>query len=139
VDIGPQSRTEDAERRCAARILIADDTLSSRELLRFILEDSGHEVAEAEDGEQIILKAAVFLPHLMILDLQMPKLDGWATAAALRRIPLFERTPIVALTAAWSEVLPERISEAGFTACLVKPIAPARLRACVGSLLQKSH
>jgi CheY-like chemotaxis protein len=124
-----------AKRCCAARILIADDTASGRELLRFILEDLGHEVVEAENGEQVIVKASLAAPHLMILDLQMPKLDGWATAATLRRIPEFKRIPIVALTAGWSELMPERIVEAGFTAYLVKPIAPSRLRECVASLL----
>ena len=128
-----------AKRRLAARILIADDTLSGRELLRFILEGSGHEVAEADDGEQVIAKAPVFEPHLVILDLHMPRLDGWATAAALRNIPAFAIIPIVALTAAWSEVLPDRIAKAGFTTYLVKPIGPARLRECIGSLLPMSH
>lgn len=74
---------EGAKPHPAARILIADDSTSSRELLRFILEDIGHKVAEARDGEQVIAQATLFIPHLIILDLQMPKLDGWATAAAL--------------------------------------------------------
>lgn len=118
-----------------ARILIADDTASSRDLLRFILEGIGHEVLEAEDGEQVIVMATLLVPHLFILDLQISKLDGWATAAALRRIPAFKRTPIVALAAAWSELMPKQMVEAGFTAYLVKPIAAPRLRECVARLL----
>jgi CheY-like chemotaxis protein len=117
------------------RILIADDTLSSRELLRSILEGGGYQVAEAEDGKQVIERAAAFQPHLVILDLHMPNLDGCAAASALRKIPAFEKTPIVALTAAVSEAVPERIAKAGFTGYLVKPIGPALLRKCIASLL----
>ena len=131
-------RPEETKRHFATRILIADDTLSSRELLRSILEGSGYEVVEAEDGEEVIERATAFMPHLMILDLQMPKLNGCAAATALRRIPAFRTTPIVALTAALSDVAPEQIAEAGFTSYLVKPIGPARLRQCIASLLEQA-
>jgi len=135
VDNTLSDRREGAKRHLATRILIADDTLSSRELLRSILESSGYEVVEAEDGEQVLEKAAVFKPHLVILDLQMPKLNGCAAATALRKLPAFERTPIVALTAALSDAVPEQIRKAGFTSYLVKPIGPARLRQCIANLL----
>ena len=119
----------------AIRILIADDASSSRELLRSILESSGYEVEEAEDGEQVLERAISFAPHMVILDLKMPKLDGCSTARALRKIPAFEKIPIVALAAALPEVIPEQMTQAGITRCLVKPIGPARLRECVASLL----
>jgi CheY-like chemotaxis protein len=124
-----------AERPSAIRVLIADDTLSSRELLRTILERSGYEVSEAEDGEQVLQKALGFAPHMIILDLQMPKLDGYSAAIALRMIPAFKGIPIVALAAALTDVSPEQTSQAGFTQYLVKPISPARLRECVSHLL----
>jgi CheY-like chemotaxis protein len=120
------------------RVLIADETASSRELLRLILETSDYLVVEAGDGEHVLEIAATFAPHLTILDLQMPKLDGYATVVALRRIPALQRTPIIALTAAITQTAPEKISEAGFTAYLVKPITPAKLRDCVAKLLQKA-
>jgi AmiR/NasT family two-component response regulator len=53
----------------------------------------------------------------------------------LRKIPAFERTPIVALIAALPDGIPEQVAQAGFTGYLVKPIGPARLRQCVASLL----
>lgn len=119
----------------AKRILIADDTPSSRELLRSILESSGYEVVEAEDCNQVIERAATFQPDLVILDLQTPQLDGCAAASALRKIPAFSTTPIVALAATLSDAIPERITQAGFTGYLVKPIGPARLRQCIARLL----
>ncbi len=119
----------------ARRILIADDAVSSRELLRTILERQGYVVMEAVDGRQAVDEALNFAPHLVILDMQMPKLDGYSTAIALRKIPAFASIPIVALAAALPEVSPEQMSDAGFTQCLVKPISPTRLRECVLDLL----
>lgn len=121
------------------RVLIADDTASSRDLLRSILETDGYAVAEAVDGEQVLQMIESFLPNLVILDLHMPRLDGYATAAALRKMPAFERAPIIALAAAATETAPERISEAGFSAYLVKPIRPTDLRRSVASLLESSQ
>ena len=124
------------EQPAVRRILIADDALSSRELLRAILERQGYEVIEAADGEQALQGALQFSPHLVILDLQMPRLDGYSTAVALRRMPAFEKIPIVALAAALPEVSPDEMSQSGFTRCLVKPISPTRLRDCVSELLR---
>jgi CheY-like chemotaxis protein len=121
------------------RILIADDTASSRDLLRSILEANGHVVEEAQDGQQVLEIIEGFGPHLVILDLHMPRLDGYSTAAALRKIPVFQRMPIVALTAAITQTAPDRIAEAGFSAYLVKPIRPSSLRECVANLLRERN
>jgi CheY-like chemotaxis protein len=121
------------------RVLIADDTVSSRDLLRSILEASGYVVEEAQDGERVLEIIESFGPHLVILDLHMPRLDGYSTAVALRKTSLFQRLPIVALTAAATQTAPDRILEAGFSAYLVKPIRPSSLRRCVASLLQECN
>ncbi len=119
------------------RVLIADDAASSRELLRSILEASDYLVAEARDGEQVLEMIRTFKPHVVILDLQMPELDGYATVGALRREPALQRTPIIALTAAITQTVPEKIFEAGFTSYLVKPIGPVKLRQCIAKVLQE--
>ncbi len=119
-------------------ILIADDTASSRDLLRSILEAGNYIVEEAVDGAQVLEIVQVLHPHLFILDLQIPRLDGYATAAALRQMPTFRQTPIIALTAALSQTAPDRISQAGFSGYLVKPIGPAKLRRCVAEALQSA-
>jgi CheY-like chemotaxis protein len=118
------------------RILIADEAASSRDLLRSILEACNYIVEEAIDGAQVLENVEAFAPHVIIFDLQMPRLDGYATAAALRRIPALRQTPIIALTAALTQTAPDRISEAGFSGYLVKPIGPSRLRQCVAQALQ---
>lgn len=103
--------------------------------MRTILERCGYEVLEAEDGEQVLQRALKFEPHMVILDLQMPKVDGYSAALALRMIPAFKWIPIVALAAVLADVSPEQTNQAGFTQFLVKPISPARLRECVTHLL----
>jgi CheY-like chemotaxis protein len=92
-------------------------------------------VEEAQDGAQVLEIIGAFGPHLVILDLHMPRLDGYSTATALRRMPTFQRMPIVALTAAMTQTAPDRLSEAGFSAYLVKPVRPSSLRQCVANLL----
>lgn len=135
MDVQPIARTTQMKPAAAARILIADDDPSSRQLLRSILESSGYEVVEAEDGIQVLERAPDFAPDLVILDIQMPKMDGIDAAKALRNIPSFDNTPIVALTAASSRLLPEDISQTSFTRYLIKPIGPAKLRECISELL----
>jgi len=120
------------ELRSRKRVLVADGTVSSRDLLRLILEGSGYEVAEAEDEQQVLDLANEITPDLMIIDLNMPKLNGRTVATTLRK--QFS-SPIVALTAALSQTFPDEISEAGFSAYLVKPLEPCRLRQCVARLL----
>ena len=117
------------------RILIADETVSSRELLRSILADSGHEVVEATDGVEVLEAVVGFQPSLVILDMELSGVDGYDTARCVRQLPGFESVPIVALIVEPEHVVLEEINAAGFSAYLVKPIGPARLRACVRRLL----
>lgn len=126
---------QDAEKHRKPRILIADDTPSSRELLLSILDGCGYEVAEVADGSEILKCAIAFKPHVVILDFQMSRLDGCAAAILLRKQPVLEKIPVIALIAAVSEISADQITAAGFTAHLVKPIRPERLRHCVARLL----
>lgn len=119
-------------------ILIADDKPSSRELLRAILEHANYVVVEAADGEEALLMAAETNPQLIILDIHMPKRDGFGVIEELRKDPALQDLPIMALTASASLDDKDRIMDSGFDVCLVKPIGPARLREAVASLLQQS-
>jgi len=104
-------------------------------LLRSILDGCGYEVAEVVDGFEILKCAVAFKPHLMILDFQTSRLDGCAAPILLRKQPVLEKIPVIALIAAASEISADQIAAAGFTAHLVKPISPDRLRHCVARLL----
>jgi CheY-like chemotaxis protein len=117
-------------------ILIADDKPSNRELLRAILEHANYIVVEAADGEEALVMASEANPHLIILDIHMPKRDGFGVIKELRKDPDFQTLPIMALTASASLDEKDLIMGSGFDACLVKPIGPAKLRDAVASLLQ---
>ena len=116
-------------------ILIADDKLSNRELLRAILEHADYVVVEAADGEEALVMASEVNPHLIILDIHMPKRDGFGVIKELRKDPDLQTLPIMALTASASLDEKDLIMGSGFDACLVKPIGPAKLRDAVASLL----
>jgi two-component system, cell cycle response regulator DivK len=118
-----------------SQILIAEDKPSSRELIRILLEANGHIVHESSDGEEALQKARQYLPDLIILDLQMPKLDGWGVAAELRKHPKFSRIPILALTASAMPADRDRALAAGCSAYLAKPVDFNFLRAEVERLL----
>lgn len=120
-----------------SRILIADDRPSSRELLRLVLERAGYDVTEAEDGKAALERAHDSSPDLILLDLQMPEMDGYQVLAALRSDPRFRAMPILALTASAMRGDRERILGAGFTDYLAKPAGPEILRDTVARLLNK--
>jgi CheY-like chemotaxis protein len=119
-----------------AVILIADDRASSRELLRTVLQRAGYEVLEAEDGEQALAQARSGHPDMILLDLQMPGLDGFGVLAVLRGDPQFAQLPVLALTASAMRGDREKILEAGFTDYLAKPAGPEVLRETVARLLR---
>ncbi|HEY1498496.1 MAG TPA: response regulator [Acidobacteriaceae bacterium] len=119
-------------------ILIADDRPSSRELLRLVLERSGYMVIEAEDGHQALDRVRSGNPDLVLMDLQMPGLDGYEVLAALRSEPRFTTLPVLALTASAMRGDRETILAAGFTDYLAKPAGPELLRETVARLLEEA-
>lgn len=121
------------------RILIADDKATGRELVRTILENDGYEVYEAADGLEAVERARSIHPHLIILDLHMPGLDGFGVVSILRQDSEFASTPILALTASAMMGDRERALGAGFTGYVSKPIRLSVLRAEIERLLQEEH
>ena len=110
------------------RVLIADDNADSRELLRDRLEAWGFEVVEARDGREALVTAARYLPDAILLDVQMPHLDGFAALHHLREDYRLSATPALAVTAcAWNGTR-ARALEAGFNACFAKPVDFRALR-----------
>ncbi len=119
------------------RVLIADDKETSRELIRMVLESLGHEVREASDGLEAVRDAREAPPDLIILDLQMPVLDGFGALAELRGDRSLAATPIMALTASAMQGDRERALAAGFDSYVSKPIPLAKLREEVTRLLER--
>ena len=81
------------------KILLVDDVPDMRDLFRVMLEKLGHRVFEASNGMEAIQAAIAFRPDCILMDLNMPEVDGLLATAALRRIVPFDIVPIVAITA----------------------------------------
>ncbi|HET8550807.1 MAG TPA: response regulator [Bryobacteraceae bacterium] len=121
-------------------ILIADDKDSSRELIRALLERSGYRVEEAADGTEAVERARTVHPDLILLDLQMPRLDGFGVLRELRQDDRFRDKPVVALTAYAMHGDREKALQAGFTSYVTKPVNLMQLREHIARLLQgQSH
>jgi PAS domain S-box-containing protein len=104
------------------RILLVDDNADSADSLAMLLELKGHEVRIAYEGAQAIQIAPHFAPHLCVIDIAMPKMDGYATLAPLREMPELADTMYAAMTGFGHASDRERTREAGFDAHLVKPV-----------------
>ena len=117
------------------KVLIADDRAASRELIRTILEADGYDVEEAVDGLDAVLCAEQCQPALIIMDLQMPRLNGFEALRRLRQDRRFSSTPVLALTASAMNGDRERALAAGFTAYVTKPVSLTSLRSELKRLL----
>lgn len=117
------------------KVLVAEDDPASRELLREILEAGGYQVVEACDGREALQKIEETEPDLVLLDIQMPVLNGFAVLRQLRQEPRFATLRVVGLTAYAMRGDRERVLNAGFDAYIAKPIDAAALRIQIDQLL----
>ncbi|MGB7539991.1 MAG: response regulator [Anaerolineales bacterium] len=105
-------------------ILLIEDNEQNRYLATFLLEKHGYTVLSAADGPAGIELAGRILPHLILLDIQLPTMDGYAVARTLRENPVLKTTPIIAVT---SYAMPgdrEKTIAAGCSGYIEKPINP---------------
>jgi PAS domain S-box-containing protein len=109
--------------RPGRRILVVDDNRDSALSLAMLLELHGNEVATAHDGLEAVELAERWRPEVILLDLGMPKLDGYGACRRIRERPWGRGLPIVALTGWGKEDDRSRTREAGFDAHLVKPVS----------------
>ena len=116
-------------------ILVADDNPVSRELISEILEAEGYRVIEAIDGGDALQKARETRPDLVLLDIQMPVMDGYTVLQELRHDHEFPSIRVVALTAFAMFGDREKALAAGFDGYITKPIKVSALRAEVEDLL----
>lgn len=106
------------------KILYIEDNEQNLYLVRFILEKHGYEVHAAMDGQEGIDRAATVLPDLILLDIQLPLMDGYAVARQLRTNPDLAKTPIVAVTSYAMAGDRDKALGAGCTGYIEKPINP---------------
>lgn len=121
----------------AARILVVDDTESIRRLIRVNLEIEGYDVVEAVDGQQCLDLVGEARPDLVTVDVVMPRLDGFAAAAALRSDPRTASLAIVMVTTQAQPADRRRAEEIGVDAYVTKPFEPAVLIATIRDVLSR--
>jgi two-component system cell cycle response regulator DivK len=120
------------------KILVADDKSSSRELIRTLLEHAGYEVCEACDGLEAVEMVRSENPDLVLLDIHMPRLDGYGAVSEIRRDARLKALPVVALTASAMRGDHDKAIRAGFTAYITKPVSLTVLRDEIARLMAAS-
>lgn len=118
-----------------AKILVVDDDAFSRDVLKTRLEQAGHQVAEAANGDEGVRLAQSELPDLVVMDVMMPKLDGWLACRLLKSDAGTRHIPVVLLTARSLRVEELRGWEAGADAYLSKPCEHGLILETVSRLL----
>jgi CheY-like chemotaxis protein len=113
------------------RIVIVEDSGDSREMLRYLLEQAGHEVHEAADGPTGVEAILRIAPHFALVDLGLPGLDGYEVARRVRAQEAGRAVQLVAITGYGEPDDVRRAQAAGFDTHLVKPVDPAQVTALI--------
>ncbi len=119
------------------KILIVDDNEKNRKLVRFVLRNSGYETLEAEDGEQGIKLAKETVPDLILMDIQMPVIDGIEAFRILRSEPATKDIPVIALTSYAMSGDRDKLLRAGFKGYISKPINVNEFVSTIKSILDE--
>ena len=104
------------------KILIVDDNQDSRELVAKVLKNKGYQTTEVADGEEALERAVSEKPDLILLDISIPKIDGYEVARRLKSQEEFRDIPIIALTAHAMKGNREKVIVEGFEGYISKPI-----------------
>jgi two-component system, cell cycle response regulator DivK len=120
-------------------LLIIEDNEQNLYLMRFLLEKSGYTVIGAETGREGVEKALRHVPRAILLDIQLPGMDGYAVAAELRRHDVLEGVPIIVVTSYAMVGDREQILAAGATGYIEKPINPETFVAEIARHLLKDR
>ena len=117
-----------------ARVLVVDDNADAAESIGVLLQLWGHEVRLAHSGEEALQAVSDFHPHVVLLDIGLPVMDGYEVARRLRRELGGEEAVVVALTGYGQESDRRQAQEAGFDHHLTKPVEPEALQELLASL-----
>ena len=118
-----------------ARVLLIEDDVTQRMIASFALKKAGHEVREAPDGEQGLVAARAAPPELVVCDVMMPGIDGYAVVAAMRADAALVNVPVVLLTAMSDREHMRQGMTAGADDYLTKPYKPAELCEAIRAVL----
>jgi len=113
------------------RVLVVDDQEDNRRILRDLLDTVGYAVIEAEDGEQAVALAREQVPDLILMDIQLPVMDGYEATRRIKAEPALKAIPVIAVTSYALSGDDEKAFEAGCDAYVTKPFSPRALLAKV--------
>ncbi len=116
------AKTEAPTATRSVRVLVIDDNVHAAQSLAVVLQLWGHDVRIAHDGPSALDAAPDYRPEVVLLDIGLPKMDGYRVAEQIRTIPILERTAILAMTGYAAEEDRRRSAAAGFVRHLVKPL-----------------
>lgn len=119
------------------RILVVDDEPTLVRLMEFILAKQGHTMLVANNGEEALEKARTERPDLILLDIMMPRIDGYDVARTIRADSEICHTPIIMLSAKAQDEDIEKGMEVGVNEYITKPFAPDRLVEVVNDYLSR--
>jgi len=117
------------------RILVVEDQEDNRQILRDLLANAGFEMIEAEDGVQAIAAASQHRPDLILMDIQLPTLDGYEATRRIKADPDLKHIPIVAVTSYALSGDELKARAAGCDGYVAKPFSPRKLLGVVRDLL----
>jgi two-component system cell cycle response regulator DivK len=117
------------------KILVVEDTEDNRQILRDLLGMAGYEMVEAHDGAEGVAKAAEHRPDLILMDIQMPVMDGYEATRRIKANPDLKAIPIVAVTSYALSGDEQKTRDAGCDAYIAKPYSPRQMLAKVREIL----
>ena len=109
------------------RILVVEDHEDNRQILRDLLATAGYEMVEAHDGEQALVQVAASLPHLILMDIQLPGIDGYEVTRRIKADPALAAIPIIAVTSYALTGDDAKARAAGCDDYVAKPFSPRQL------------
>jgi two-component system cell cycle response regulator DivK len=124
--------------RTVATILIIEDNRANMKLASLLVRNAGHTVLCAVDAESGLTLARTERPHLILMDIQLPGMDGLAATALLKQDPATAAIPVIALTAMAMKEDQEKTKVAGCDAYIAKPLHYQELYAAIDALLAKA-
>jgi two-component system cell cycle response regulator DivK len=122
-----------------AKILLVEDNEQNRYLATFLLEKSGFDVIHAHNGKEALRVAGKVKPDLILMDIQMPEMDGYEAARQLRTMPGLENVPVVAVTSYAMLGDREKAMKLGFVGYIEKPISTETFVADIGKFIPPPH
>ncbi len=136
----PSSKSTSEEPRRAYRVLVAEDNLINQKVVCYMLEKNGHQVTSVHNGQEALEALEKSLFDVILMDVQMPKMDGFEATDAIRKKELESGShiPIVALTAHAMKGDRERCLEAGMDDYVSKPIKPEELFATINRVIKET-